>query len=313
MSFSKNHWLIIFWVFFLRYNRRRKNIYANIGSNKATFMIKKMMHLFVFAGVMSAYCEQKPPMPVQVYMFNRITVESDGGNTNNLSWQKKYRLPTDKEKRAYLYSSYIGSFAREGGEDNVITLWDIGRLCKWLIRDSPNENISYIVGFVDEKAKEYKKDQTEFFTKKNEMEQIITQPMLALSGLGADAMPYYLKFLKSDNEILHQAACQGVSELFKNKDISEETKKAWIREFIDLVWYPDAPCRKQLVSELLSLDSGGYAPMDIKDWVSICCAETDIEVFEKVYALHPEEFREWQKKKGGFRSLIRGTETGSVP
>jgi len=265
--------------------------------------MKKYLSMFiVFTAVSTAYCETKPLMPVQAYMFYRLGKESDGQNGPALI---RYRLPSEDEKRRYLYSDYVRDFSN-GGSGDQITRIDIGRLCRWLIEDAPQENIPCVAGFIADKNREAEKIQAECLAALKEKQQQIGEAVWALGEeLGVGAMPYYMDYLKSDSEALYANACSGISELFKSKAVQDEMKKRWVRDLVIFLWdNPNAQCRKELVRTLLLLDERDEAPMNIKDWVSICAAETDITVFERVHYLYPKEFREWEKKEGGFRPLV---------
>lgn len=264
---------------------------------------KTLVLLTVYFPALFAYCEQKPSMPVQDYIFYRRAKEFDSADGSASIHLQQYRLPTEQEKRAYLYSNYAHDFVG-GGNGDTITFLDIRPICSWLIKDAPKENIPHVVEFISQKNKEFEKVQAEYINNLNERKGIVRQALCSLADLGADAMPYYMEFLKSDSEIIYGGAIAGVSELFESKNISEQQKRKWIEDLVELVWVPNTPCRKRLVQELLRLDGKGLAPMKIEDWVSICFGEKDISVFEQVYSLYPKEFREWEKKEGGFRPLV---------
>jgi hypothetical protein len=273
-------------------------------------MKKYILILIVSSVVCIAYGETKPLMPVQAYIWYRRSVDINGDAKSCADILNKYRLPTEDEKRAYLYSKYMHIPMSEDGpqsysfsEDTIVS-HDIYSLCSWLMNDSPTNQTPNIVEFIKNKNSEFEELQSEFIKQTEEKKTRVDAAMLSLGNLGTNAMPYYMEFLKSDSKVLYEGACRGISELFKNEAIPTQTKKQWIREFIDIIWYPNTPCREALVQELLLLDEQGHAPMDIKDWVSICTGETDITVFERVHFLYPKEFREWEKKEGGFRPLV---------
>jgi len=267
-------------------------------------MIKLFLsHFFLFYLCAAlVYCEEKPPMPVQVYMFYRRAEEFSGkADADHL---RVYRLPTEAEKQVYLYSSYVHDFSGGNGRSDEITFLDVRRLCSWLIKDAPQENVPYVLEFIHKRNMEHKKIQDELLASLNKKKEVVGEAMLSLADLGTNAMPSYINFLKSEDEILYEGACWGIKALFKNKDISEETKRKWIHDLIEVIWFPSTPSRDCLIQQLLYLDQEGYAPMDIEDWVSICFCEKDIEIFEQVRFLYPEEYMEWQGKEGGFRKLI---------
>jgi len=197
-----------------------------------------------------------------------------------------------------------GPQTRSFSADTIVSD-DLYPLCSWLIADAPDKNTPNIIEFINKKNSEFERLQSEFIKMTEEKKTAARAAILSLAALGENAMPYYMDYLKSDSEALYANACSGISELFKSKAVQDEMKKRWVRDLVMFLWNnPNSQCRKELVRTLLLLDERDKAPMNIKDWVSICATESDITVFERVHYLYPKEFREWEKKEGGFRPLV---------
>jgi hypothetical protein len=273
-------------------------------------MKKYILILIVSSVVWIAYGETKPLMPVQPYIWYRRSVDINGDAKNCAEILNKYRLPTENEKRAYLYSNYMHIPLSEDGpktysfsEDTIVS-YDLYPLCSWLMTDAPAKQTPIVVEFINKTNSEFEELQSEFIKQTEEKKTRVDAAMLSLGSLGTNAMPYYMEFLKSDSEVLYKSACRGMSELFKNKDITDQAKRAWVGDLIEIIWYPNTPCRDTVIQELLSLDASGDAPVDIKAWVSICVGEKNLEVYEQIQSMHPNEFNEWLKKEGGFQFTL---------
>jgi hypothetical protein len=262
-------------------------------------MKKHILIWCTITSVITAYCEEKPVMPVQCYISYRL---AKGSGADEALFLNKYRVPTVDEQYAYLYANceYPESQIIEFNNNEVLPA-HIHLLCEWLVADAPDENIPQIIEFVNRVNKEAENIQSELNKLMKEKRSQAYAGMRSLVGLGADAMPYYMEFLQSDSEIIYSGACEGISKLFKNKDIPDQIKRKWIAELIETIWIPDTSCRDDVIEMLLSLDSSGDAPVTIKDWVSICVGEKNLAVYEQIQFMHPKEFKKWLKKEGGFR------------
>jgi hypothetical protein len=170
-------------------------------------MIWKLLFVF-FAVSTSAVCGEKPCMPPNVYRFYRAWNEAEDDPLS----MNFYRLPTDEEKRQYLYADYCEITPGKSEKPNTT---DLTQICKWLIEDDPEENIPFVISYINSKDQEVQKARDQYLAKKKELEREVGAVIVPLVESAPNPLEHLIKFLNTDSEVLHLGSEWGIRTLFE--------------------------------------------------------------------------------------------------
>ncbi len=199
-------------------------------------MIKAhILLLFMLASVGVAWCDEKPLMSVAQYVSYRHCEDQEFRSL----YLKRYRLPTEHEKRMYVYANYAEIPDSPGtvvSKEPICYTFHLGFLCEWLIEDSPQTNTTFLVRFIQEKNKEASQLHEECSSEIRRMENLAWSAVSALSRrLGADAFPHLVELLETSSGSLQRSIISEMEMLFSaNKDA--EKREEWVRVLLDDVY-----------------------------------------------------------------------------